>query len=99
MSLLKLTFQHGLTLEQARARLNEVVVEMNARFGAMIQRAEWSADRDAVKLYGPGIEAEVRVDAQQVDVTADAPLLGRLLGDRLLGGMKTIVEQEFKRLT
>jgi hypothetical protein len=56
---------------------------MSAKFGVMLRRVEWAADRNRVRLEGIGFWVEMWVDAQAVNVTGDAPLLGRLLGNPL----------------
>jgi hypothetical protein len=99
MSHVKLSVQHNRTLQEARTQLETVVHQVQSRFGAMVQRIDWSADREAVKLYGTGFEVEMRVDAQEVHVTADLLFLSGLLGSPFLAGLKSIVEQSFpKRL-
>jgi hypothetical protein len=100
MSLINLSVKHGTSLDEARTRMEQVVSETRGRFGAMLNRVEWGADRSAVKLYGIGFEIEMRVDAEHVHVSGDMPLLGSLLGGRFLTGLKGIVGQTFqKRLT
>jgi hypothetical protein len=43
---------------------------------------------------------DMRVDAQEVHVTGDIPILGKLLGSPLAGALKQIVQHNFqKRLT
>jgi hypothetical protein len=50
-----------------RCRGPEITVnEVNARFGSMIRRVEWAADRSRVKLDGVGFWVEMSVDAQAV---------------------------------
>jgi hypothetical protein len=99
MSHLKLSVKHNRSLEEARNQLETAVHQVQSRFGSMVHRVVWSADRDAVKMYGTGFEVEMRVDAQEVHVTADLPFLTGLLGSPFVAGLKGIVEQTFhKRL-
>ena len=99
MSHIKLSVKHNRSLEEARNQMETAVHEMQSRFGALLHRVDWSADRDAVTMYGSGFEAEMRVDAQEVHVTADLPFLTGLLGSPFVAGLKGIVEQTFhKRL-
>ncbi len=100
MPLVSLTIQHGRTLEDARGQLEKAASEVQSRFGAFVQRTEWSEDRSRVTFFAPGTEVELRVDAQNVYVTGDVPLLGKLLGKPFTQGLKRIVEDKFqKRLT
>jgi Putative polyhydroxyalkanoic acid system protein (PHA_gran_rgn) len=97
MSLINLSVKHGQSLEEARGRLEMAVNEVRSRFGAMIQRADWSADRNRVRLDGTGFWLEMTVDDQHVHATGDIPFLGGLLGGPLAGGLKQIVEQTFQK--
>jgi Putative polyhydroxyalkanoic acid system protein (PHA_gran_rgn) len=100
MSALQLTVKHGRTLEEARKQLEHAVDEVRGRFALLIHRVEWADDRNSVILSGTGFFVEMRVDAQDVYVTGDIPLLGQLLGGPLASGVKKIVRQTFqKRLT
>jgi hypothetical protein len=95
MSLFHVNVRHGRTLDDARARLETAVNEVRARFGAMVQRVDWSPDRNGVTVAGGGFVVEMHVDAQDVHVTGDIPLLGALFGKPLEAGVKQIVQKTF----
>jgi hypothetical protein len=97
MNAITMTVRHGRTLPEARAQLEKMVEQVHRQFGAFVHRTDWSPDRSAVKMTGTGFEAEVRVDAEHVHVTADIPLLNNLLGGPLAAGLKQIVHQSFPR--
>ncbi|HZW32914.1 MAG TPA: polyhydroxyalkanoic acid system family protein [Isosphaeraceae bacterium] len=97
MALINLSVKHGRTLEEARSRLEMAVNEVRGTFGAMVQRAEWSTDRNKVRIDGAGFWVEMTVDEQHVHATGDLPFLGNLLGGPLAGGLKQIVEKTFQK--
>jgi hypothetical protein len=100
MPLINLSVKHGRTLEEARAQLESTVRQVEANFGAMLNQVAWSPDRSGVKILGPGLEIEMQVDAAEVHLTADMPILGKLLGSRFATGLKQLVERNFqKKLT
>jgi len=100
MSLVNLSLQHGSTLAEARSQLGRSMAEMQRRFGPFLSRTTWSDDNTRVLLVGTGCEIEVWVDAAQIHLRGDIPLLAKLFGDKLIGGIKTLLEQDFqKRLT
>jgi len=70
MSELNLSLKHHRTLEEARRGLEDAVREAQARFEAMIQKVEWSADRNTVSLSGTGFTGRVNVSP-----TSDMELL------------------------
>jgi hypothetical protein len=95
--LIDLTLQHGQSLEEARRRLERAVSEMSARFGALVQRVEWTADRTRVKVDGVGFWVEMSVDTAVVRAIGDIPVLGRLLGGRFVTGLEQILQKQFPR--
>ncbi|HYE93798.1 MAG TPA: polyhydroxyalkanoic acid system family protein [Terriglobales bacterium] len=88
---------HGRTLDEARQRLETAVQQLSTRFGAVLSRVEWAADRTRVRLEGTGIRAEMWVDARDVHVEGDVAVLGSLLGAPLSAGLKQIVQQTFQK--
>ncbi len=100
MSLINVSLKHGRSLAEARSSLETAVADVRGRFGAMIQRADWSGDRNRVRIDGAGFWVEMSVDDQHVHATGDIPFLGGLLGGPLEGGLKRILEERFqKKLT
>lgn len=94
MPLIEFTIKHERTKADARARLEMAVEEAKRRYGPMIQRVEWSPDRDAVKLSAAGTLAEMRVDSERIHAAIDLPLLSGLLGGRLASGLKEIIQRQ-----
>src|SRR5712692_1801941 len=97
MPLITLSVQHGQTFDEARRHLETAVHEINSRFGTLVRQVEWSTDRSQVWLEGIGFWIEMRVDAQAVHVSADIPVLGRLLGGSVTTGLKEIVQRTFQK--
>src|SRR5262249_30099701 len=97
MPLMTLSVQHGHTFEAARSRLETAVHEITSRFGTLVRRVEWSTDRSQVRLEGIGLWIEMRVDAQAVHVSADLPVLGRLLGGSVTPRLKEILQRTLQQ--
>ncbi len=95
MSELNLSVKHGLTLDEARRRLEESVQQAQNQFGRMIQNVAWTNDRNGVTLSGTGFTAQLWVDPQEVHAIVDVPFLGRLLGSPVVSGLKGLLERRF----
>jgi Putative polyhydroxyalkanoic acid system protein (PHA_gran_rgn) len=93
MALIQVKVKHGRSHSEARDRLARAVGELQGRFGPMIRTCEWSPSRDSVALTGPGVRLDLVVDAIDVHVSGDIPLLASLLGTDKL---RQIVESSFK---
>jgi hypothetical protein len=100
MPLINLSMKHGRTLEEAQTQLEAAVHKVQGQFGALVRQATWSANRTQVRLDGVGFWVEIWVDAEEVHVSGDSPLLGKLLGTPVATGVKQIIQQAFqKKLT
>jgi hypothetical protein len=97
MPLINLSVKHGRTLEEARGQLETAVHKVHSQFKALVRQVTWSADRSQVRLDGVGFWVEMWVDVQEVHVSGDLPLLGRLLGSPVATGLKQIVQQAFQK--
>jgi Putative polyhydroxyalkanoic acid system protein (PHA_gran_rgn) len=97
MPLINLSVKHGRSLEEARSYLETAVHKVHSQFRAFVRQVAWSADRHRVRLDGVGFWVEMWVDAQEVHVSGDIPLLGGLLGGRMARALKQTVEQTFQK--
>jgi hypothetical protein len=97
MSLINLSFKHGQSLDAARSDLEKAVQDVRAKLGPIVRGVEWSADRNSVLLSGAGFKADMRVDAQEVHVAMDIPVLGSLLGNPIASGVKEILQKTFHK--
>ena len=96
MPLMTLSVQHGHTFDEARRRLETAVHEITSRSGTLVRGVEWSTDRSQVRLEGIGFWIEMRVDVQAVHVSADIPVLGRLLGGSVTTRLQEIIQRTFQ---
>jgi len=97
MPLMTFSIQHGQTFDDGRQRLATAVDTVTRRFGTLVRRVEWSTDRSQARLEGIGFWIAMQVDAQVVHVSADIPVLGRLLGSSVTTHLKAIVRRTFQR--
>jgi hypothetical protein len=97
MPLINLSVKHGRTLEEARSHLEAAVHKVHNQFKALVRQVAWSADRSWVRLDGVGFWVEMWVDAQDVHLSGDMPLLGRLLGRPVATALQQIVQQTFQK--
>ena len=97
MPLLTLSVQHGHTVDEARRHLETAVHEITSRFGPLVRRVEWSRDRSQVRLEGSGGWITMQVDVHAVHLSADFPVLGRLLGGSVTTRLKAILQRTFQQ--
>ena len=97
MPLINLTVKHGRTVEEARARLEQSVDDVSTKFRSLVQRVEWTSDRNGVKLFDTGFEIEMRVDTEAVHLVGDIPLIGKLLGSPIINSLRSVLEDRFQK--
>jgi hypothetical protein len=97
MSLVKLSLKHGQTIDEAQRALEQAVGQVSAQFTLLIDRVQWDAARRHVDIQGKGFEIHMQLDEQEVHVEADIPILGKLLGNQLLTGVKKVLEHTFQK--
>lgn len=97
MPLFHVSVRHGHTPEEARARLAAAVDQVKARFGPMVRKVEWSADRASVTVAGSAVVLDLRVDADEVHVSGDIPAIGAIFGRPIEEGVRQIVHQAFSK--
>jgi hypothetical protein len=93
MSDIRYSVEHHRSKEEACACLFQAVGQAQGQFGALLHRVDWSAERDSVRLAGPGFEIDARVDERHVHISGRVPLFGRLLAAPLLQGLKQMTER------
>jgi hypothetical protein len=96
MSLINVSFQHGTTAADARAKLRSAVGDVQQKFGVLLQRTEWRPD-ESVKVSGKGFEIDMRVDADRLYISGDVSLLGGLLAGPFVTGLKQILTRNFPK--
>jgi putative polyhydroxyalkanoic acid system protein len=97
MSLINLSVRHGRNMEEARSQLEAAVHKVHSQFAGLIRQVTWSADRARVRLDGLGFWIEMWVDALEVHLSGDIPVLGKLLGSPMATALQRIVQQTFQK--
>jgi hypothetical protein len=97
MPMFNLSVKHNRTLDEARTALEKAVSEVRNQLGIMVQRVEWSADRNRVKMSGTGFVVEMWADPQEIHVEGDLPLLDNLLGGPFGAGLKKVLHQTVEK--
>lgn len=96
MPLMNFSVKHNRTLDDAKARMASAIDQIRRQYGPLIQRVDWSPDRDHVTLTATGAVADLRVDAQDVHATVDIPLLSALLGGQIADRLKEVVQKQLE---
>ena len=100
MSQMKFSVKHERTLEDAKQVLRSTVDDVTKHFSMLVDNVEWNEDKSDVQIAAKGAAVHVWVDAVEVHLTCDVPLLSKLLGAPVVEKLKGLVEDRFqKKLT
>ena len=100
MPLVNVSVKHNTTFDDAKVRLDGAVADVQTKFASVVKNVAWSPDRTAVKLTGPGVIVDLKVDAEHVHATGDIPLLNLLGGglkQRITDGLKGALQRNFPK--
>ncbi len=92
MSAIKMSVKHGQTFDVAKANFDKGITAAEAQFGKFIKTVDWSDDRTAARLAGPGFTIDLNVDADSVHATGDVPFFVKFME----GPIRKFVEQTLK---
>jgi hypothetical protein len=94
MAKLNIAIPHGQTPAKAQANFERAIGAAVERFGKRIHRADWSPNRDSVKMAGPGFDVELSYDDQKVYARGTVPLAFRLMEVPIKAFIKQALTQE-----
>jgi hypothetical protein len=93
MAQLKLAIAHGQPMEDAAVRFQAAIREAQDRFGTWIRRVDWSDDRHAATLSGPGYEVRLWFDDRDVHAQGRIPLAWKLFEGAMQSYVKCVIER------
>ncbi len=79
MAKLNMAIDHGQTPAMARVNFERAINAAQDRFSKWIHSAEWSADRDSVKMVGPGFDVVLSYDDKKAYARGTVPLAFKLM--------------------
>ncbi len=96
MAAIHFSLEHGRSLGDAQALLAQSVDELQRNFHAVVERVEWSADRNGARIVARGFEVAIRVDDRAVHVEAEVPLWARWIGSSAVDGLKRLLQRNIQ---
>ena len=79
MAKLNMAIDHGQTPAMARANFERAITAAQNRFSKWIHRADWSAERDSVKMIGPGFDVVLSYDDKKVYARGTVPFAFKMM--------------------
>jgi hypothetical protein len=79
MAKLNIAIDHGQPPAVAQANFERGIRAAQDRFGKWIHHADWSADRDSVKMVGPGFDVVLSYDDKKVYARGTVPFAFKMM--------------------
>lgn len=68
---------HGMTEEEAKAKVHKVVADVESEFPSLVNDISWNADKSQAKVKGKGFTGQFQVTAEEVMVDIDLKLFAK----------------------
>lgn len=94
MAKLDIAVEHGQTAEAARANFEKAIKAAQKQYGRWIHRVEWSPDREAADLSGPGFEVRLSFDDRKVYARGTVPVVAKLLEKPMKGFLARVLKKK-----
>ena len=70
---------HGMGLEEAQGKVDEVIEAIQSEFSNLVNSIDWNADKTAAKVKGKGFSGDFKVDDTNVGIDIDLSLFAKPL--------------------
>lgn len=70
---------HGLTLEEAQSRIDQVVTDIQTEFTSLVSSIDWNEEKTNAKVKGKGFTGDFKVDETEVGIDIDLSLFAKPL--------------------
>lgn len=97
MSLIKMSLKHGQSLADAQRAMEQAVNSVSSQFAMLVDSVVWDDTRRHVDILGKGFDVHLQLDEQELHVEGNIAILGKLLGNRVMDGMRKLLEGTFKK--
>lgn len=94
MADISLQKKHGMSLEDAKAKVYEVVTSLQEKMD-YIDTVDWSADKTAAKVKGTGFSGQFKVDETNVSVDIDLKLFVKPLKGKIADKVQRNLDRHF----
>lgn len=95
MADISLRHAHGLSLEEAQAKIDKVVTDIQSEFSSLVSSIDWNADKTAAKVAGKGFSGDFLVNAQEVGIDINLSMFARPLKAKVQQKIEERIKQYF----
>lgn len=69
--------KHGLSLDEAKAKTEQIVTDVKSEFPSLVDSIDWNSDKTSAKVKGKAFEGDFRVDESAVSIDINLKMLAK----------------------
>lgn len=74
---------HGLSLEDAQSKIDQVVTDIQEEFSSLVNSIDWNSEKTQAKVKGKGFSGDFSVDEENVGIDIDLSLFAKPFKDKV----------------
>ena len=95
MSDINLKHPHGMSFDDAKVKVNEIVTGVQSEFPQLIQSIDWNTDKTSAKVKGKGFGGTFGVDEEHVAIDIDLGFAAKMFKGKIESKIKDQVSKYF----
>lgn len=95
MADISLSKKHGLELEDAQAKVGDIITAIEDEFGNLVSDIKWNSDKTVADLKGKGFTGTFKVDEEKVGIDVNLKLFAKPLRGRVESKIKEKMDEFF----
>ena len=86
---------HGMSLEDAQEKVDQIVTDIQSEFSSLVSSIDWNADKTAAKVTGKGFTGDFLVNDSEVGIDIKLSMFAKPLKSRVQEKIEQRVQQYF----
>ena len=95
MSDISVKRNHGLSLEEAQAKIDQVVADVQSEFSSLISSIDWNDDKTKARVKGKGFKGDFAIDEDTVGIDISLSLFAKPLKGRVQSKIEERIDKYF----
>lgn len=87
--------KHGLSLEEAQSKIDQVVQDVKSEFSSLVSSIDWNGDKTEAKVKGKGFSGDFLVNAEEVGIDINLSMFAKPLRSKVQAKIEERMEKYF----
>lgn len=95
MADIDLSHPHGMTLDEAKTKVEQIVNDVHTEFPSLVDSVSWNADKTEAQVKGKAFSGSFGVDATNVTIAINLKLMARPFKGKVEGKIQDRIGRYF----